>query len=99
MARKIPLSNEDQELLKSKEVDYCVDGYKSFKAVDFAGLHELLQTAATNRSVYHQVPTKTHCFSDVTTPVVILLRPPGDFTVCQRVQLSRSEISCLWDVQ
>jgi hypothetical protein len=42
LARKIPLSNQDQELLKRK-VEYCVDSYKPFKSVDFAGLQELLQ--------------------------------------------------------
>jgi hypothetical protein len=52
LTRTMPNSNQDQELLKRKEVEYCVDGYKSFKSVEHTELHGLLQTCANFRVEY-----------------------------------------------
>jgi hypothetical protein len=41
---KPQLSKTDTDLLKRKEVEYCVEGYQSFRAVEHSGLKNLLQT-------------------------------------------------------
>jgi hypothetical protein len=38
------VSIDDLKILKRKEVEYCVEGYQSFRAVEHSGLKELLQT-------------------------------------------------------
>jgi hypothetical protein len=45
MAQKPQLSKSDQSLLKRKEVEYCVDGYHSFKSVQQSAFVNLLQTS------------------------------------------------------
>ena len=52
MTRKSQVSNHDIELLKRKEVEYCVGGYHSFRSVEHSGLLNSLQTCVNFGAKY-----------------------------------------------
>lgn len=52
MTCKPNMSKKDQLILKRKQVEYCVDGYHSFRSVEHKGLIELLQTCVDFGSKY-----------------------------------------------
>lgn len=46
------ISKNDMETLKRKQVEYCVDGYNSFRSVEHKGLLNLLQTCVDYGAKY-----------------------------------------------
>ena len=44
MPKKVTLSASDSTSLKHKQMQYCVNGYNSFKSVEHDGIFELMQT-------------------------------------------------------
>ena len=42
--QKAPFSKCELAIVKQRQVEYCIDGYHAFKAVENEGLHKLLQT-------------------------------------------------------
>lgn len=43
MKQKLQISKNDMSLLKQKQVEYCVDGYNSFKSVEHSRFLNLMQ--------------------------------------------------------
>jgi len=58
MKQNIDLSKEDIAVLKRKEVEYCIDGYHSFRSVEHKGLLNLLQTCADFGAKYGKFDVK-----------------------------------------
>ena len=60
------ISKNDMETLKRKQVEYCVDGYNSFRSVEHKGLLNLLQTCVDYGAKYGTFDLAKILYSRVT---------------------------------
>jgi hypothetical protein len=79
VSRKWQVSNHDIELLKRKEVEYCIDGYHSFRSVEHSGLLSLLQTCVNFGAKYgkfniEEVMLKRKAVADETCKMSLLVK-------------------------
>lgn len=52
MAQTVKLSTADEQLLKRRQLEYCVDGYHSFRSLEHNGLINLIQTCVNFGAKY-----------------------------------------------